>query len=86
MKEKSAWQDGVVIHMLVIPEIIEGENGKLKYIKFNRSQILKKEDGSWYVEALDDKFDFIYPVDMVVTAIGSETDKEVLLRQGFVIR
>jgi NADPH-dependent glutamate synthase beta subunit-like oxidoreductase len=81
-EREDAWQKGVIFHMLALPEAIMGELGKVKAIKFNRSKVLKCENGAWRVEPLENALDFTYAVDMVVTAIGFDTPQDVLTAQG----
>ena len=80
-EREDAWQDGVIFHMLAIPELVEEEGGKVKGLRFNRSQVIEKECGKWSVASLCNQYDFTYPIDMVVFAIGSDSDQEILAAQ-----
>jgi len=81
-EREDAWQKGVLFHMLAIPEAILGQGGKVSAIRFQRSKVLAEENGAWNVCSLGDQFNFTYPIDMVVTAIGFDTQQELFSAQG----
>jgi len=82
IEREEAWQEGVLFHMLAVPETILGKDGEVSAIKFNRSKVINGENGTWSIKALEDELDFIYPLDMVVTSIGFETIRDILSGQG----
>ncbi|MEL7566925.1 MAG: FAD-dependent oxidoreductase [Dehalobacterium sp.] len=81
-EREDAWEKGVIFHMLAIPQNIVGKEGKVEAINFQRSKVLPGENGVWSVKPLEDVLNFTYPVDMVVTSIGFDTNRDILSGQG----